>query len=251
MAASPAPSPLPAPPRDHARRVHGFFAEPDRYLGNDARLGIRRLVCRQMAERSDRSRILDIGCGDGTMSLPLAGPQSHLTLIDFSAPMLERAAANVGPELQGRVEIVCEDLARFAPRERFTLVLCLGVLAHVPDVPGALAKIASLLSPGGHCLVQLTDAARWLGRVNHAWYDWRQRQRPDGYSLNRLDGADLAAEAATKGLRLLERRSYGLSVPGLRRLPAGTQLALERRFLSSRLSRHGAESMLLFVREPS
>lgn len=236
---------------DHARRVHGFFAEPDRYLGNDARLGIRRLVCRQMAERTDRSATLDIGCGDGTMSLPLMAPHSRLTLLDFSAPMLERAAANVGPEMKPRVQIVCQDLAGFAPGHRYTLVLCLGVLAHVPDVSGALAKIASLLEPGGHCLVQITDASRWLGRVSHAWYSRRQRRRADGYALNRLDGRSLVAEAAARGLRLIEQRNYSLSVPGLRRLPVRVQFALERRFFSSRLSGHGGESMLLLVRDPA
>lgn len=234
-----------------AQRVHQFFSEPDRYLGNDARLGIRRLVCRQLAQRTDRSVILDIGCGDGTMSLPLVEPNSLLTLVDFSAPMLERAAANVPPEARARVEIVCQDLGGFSPSRTYTLVLCLGVLAHVPDVSGALARVASLVAPGGHCLVQITDASRWLGRMTHGWYDRRNRRRLGGYALNRIEGARLTEEAAARGLGLIEQRSYSLSVPGMRRLPVGMQSALERRFLRSGLSRHGAESMLLFVRDSS
>lgn len=234
-----------------AQRVHGFFSEPDRYLGNDARLGIRRLVCRQMAQGTDRSAILDIGCGDGTMSLPLVEPNSHLTLVDFSEAMLERAAANVPPDMKPRVEIVCRDLDGFAPPRPFTLVLCLGVLAHVADVGAALAKVASLVAPGGHCLVQITDASRWLGRMTHSRYDRRNRRRSGGYALNRLEGGALVEAAAAKGLRLVEQRSYSLSVPGLRKLPVGVQSTLERRFLRSSLSRHGAESMLLFVRESS
>jgi SAM-dependent methyltransferase len=236
---------------EHARRVHGFFAEPDRYLGNDARLGIRRLVCRQLAARTDRTSILDIGCGDGTMSLPLVGPQSRLTLLDFSAPMLERAAANVAPEMRPRVEIVCRDLAGFAGEHRYTLVLCLGVLAHVPDVSHALAKVATLIEPGGHCLIQITDASRWLGRMSHAWYSRRHSRRADGYVLNRLDGPSLVAEAGAQGLRLVEQRNYSLSVPGIRRLPVGVQFALERGFYSSWFAEHGGESMFLFVRDPA
>lgn len=236
---------------ERTRRVHGFFAEPDRYLGNDARLGVRRLVVRELAARTDRRAILDIGCGDGTMSLPLLGPEGRLTLLDFSAPMLERAAANVPPEMRPRVEIVCRDLAGFGGDERYTLVLCLGVLAHVPDVAGALAKIATLIEPGGHCLVQITDASRWLGRVSHAWYNRRHARRADGYVLNRLDGPRLVAEAAANGLRLVEQRNYSLSVPGLRRLPVKVQFALERGFYSSWFAGLGGESMLLFVRDPA
>lgn len=249
MSVSPASSHLDESRAGRSQRVQDFFSEPNRYLGNDARLGIRRLVCRQIAERTDRSLILDIGCGDATMSLPLVAPQGRLTLVDSSAPMLERAAQNIPPEMKPRVDIVCSELAHFARAERYTLVLCLGVLAHVSDVPGVLAKIASLLTPGGHCLIQITDTSRWLGRVSHAWYNRRHRRHAGGYALNRLDGDRLAEEASAKGLRLIERRSYSLPVPGLRRLPAGIQFALERTFLASSLSRHGGESMLLFVRD--
>jgi SAM-dependent methyltransferase len=239
---------IPRAESEHGRRVRGFFAEPDRYLGNDARLGIRRQVCRELAGKTDRSTILDVGCGDGTMSLPLLGPEGRLTLLDFSPPMLERAAANVAPDERNRVELVCGDLGGFAPGRRFTLVLCLGVLAHVPDVPAAIAKVSDLVAPGGHCLVQITDAARWLGRLSHAWYTRRHGRRADGYALNRLDGRRLVAEAAARGLRLVAERHYSLTVPGLRRLPVKVQFAIERGFYASPLASRGGESIFLFAR---
>ena len=177
--------PTPLASRHHSQRVRGYFAEPDRYLGNDSRLRIRRLVCQQMVAGIDQSVILDIGCGDGSMSLPLLGPESHLTLLDFSASMLERAKRNIPRGLEANVETVGGDIMEFAPDRRYTLVLCLGVLAHVPHVGEALAKIAALVRPGGHCLLQITDASRWLGRMNYAYYDWRSRARPsDGYPLS-------------------------------------------------------------------
>jgi SAM-dependent methyltransferase len=202
-----------------------------------------------MVEGIDRSLILDIGCGDGSMSLPLLEAGGRLTLLDFSAAMLERAKRNIPRPLEPRVEIVCGDLIQFSPAQRYTLVLCLGVLAHVPDVGEALAKIASLLGEGGHCLLQITDASRWLGRLNYAYYDWRSRGRPSqGYPLNRLASGRLTADADALGLRLVKCRNYSLSIPGLRRLPDEVQFRLERRFLSSRFSRHGGESLLLLKR---
>ncbi len=205
------------------------------------------MMCEQMVLGTDPSSILDIGCGDGTMSLPIVGPESRLTLLDFSPEMLERARRNIPDDMSSRVDIVCSDLAQFAPHQRFSLVLCLGVLAHVPDVGEALGKIASLIRPGGHCLVQITDAGRWLGRVNHAWFDRRSRGA-EGYALNRLDSAELAEQARGVGLQRVASRSYSLAFPGMRRLPARVQFSLERRFLSSRLARHGGETLLLFKR---
>ncbi len=240
----------PCASRRHAQQVRRYFAEPDRYLANDARLAIRRLACRQMVHAVDRSLILDIGCGDGSMSLPLLTPQSRLTLLDSSRPMLDRAKGNTPEDLESNVELVCLDLMELEPAHRYTLVLCLGVLAHVPDVGDALARIASLLGPGGHCLLHITDTSRWLGRINHAYYDRRSRARADhGYSLRRLDSPTLITDAEALGLRLVERRNYSLSVPGLRRLPNTLQFRLERGFLNSRLSRHGGESLLLLVKQ--
>ena len=59
-----------------------------------------------MVEGVDRSLILDIGCGDGSLSLPLLDDRSRLTLLDFSEGMLERARQNIPPGMNTRVEIV-------------------------------------------------------------------------------------------------------------------------------------------------
>ncbi len=210
---------------------------------------IRRTATGQMVEGVDRSVILDIGCGDGSMSLPLLEAGGHLTLLDFSGPMLERAKANIPAGLDDRVITGCGDLHEFTADRQYTLALCLGVLAHVPDVGQTLAKIASLLAPGGHCLIQITDTTRWIGRLNYAYYGWRSRRRAeDGYSLNRLGSDAVIAGAEAAGLRLVTHRNYSLTVPVLSRLPDRLLLRLERRFLNSRLSRHGGESLLLFQR---
>ena len=210
---------------------------------------IRRTVTGQMVEGVDRSVILDIGCGDGSMSLPMLEACGHLTLLDFSGPMLERAKANIPPGLADRVTTACADLQEFTADRKYTLALCLGVFAHVRDVRQTLAKIASLLGPGGHCLVQITDTTRWIGRLNYAYYGWRSRRRAeDGYTLNRLGSDTLVAGAEVAGLRLVTCRNYSLAVPVLSRLPDRLLLSLERRFLHSRLSRHGGESLLLFQR---
>ena len=234
----------------HAQQVRGYFADPDRYLANDARLAIRRLACGEMVRDVDRSVMLDIGCGDGSMSLPLLTPQARLTLLDSSRPMLDRAQENIPDDLESRVELVCRDLMAFEPDRPYTLALCLGVLAHVPDVNDTMARIAALLRPGGHCLLHITDTSSWLGRINHAYYDRRSRARADhGYALRRLDSPTLIADARAHGLQLVDRRNYSLSVPGMRRLPAGLQFRLERGFLNSRSSRHGGESLMLFVKD--
>lgn len=239
-----------APGSRHLQHVRRYFGEPDRYLRTDSRLVIRRMLCTEMLGGLDRHRIVDLGCGDGSLSLPLVGPESCLTLVDLSAEMLDRAKRNVPPELDARIEVVRSSLADFESDKPYSLALCLGVLAHVPDLNEAIAKIASLLEPGGHCLLHLTDASTVLGRLNYAYYGFRSHWRSeDAYALNRLESDKLVVVAESMGLRLIEAHRYSLSFPGLRCLPDGLILAMEKWFLNSRFSAYGGEGFLLFQRE--
>ena len=105
-----------------------------------------------------------------------------------------------------------------------------------------------------HESIELRIRRQWFGtesglKFNYAYYGWRSRRRAeDGYSLNRLGSDAVIAGAEAAGLRLVTHRNYSLTVPVLSRLPDRLLLRLERRFLNSRLSRHGGESLLLFQR---
>ncbi|HEV3275384.1 MAG TPA: class I SAM-dependent methyltransferase [Terriglobia bacterium] len=92
------------------------------------------------------TRILDVGCGDGLFFEPL----SQFGEVEG----VEAASDLVNPEFvrSGRVHVCAFD-QRFQPGKRYSLVLMLDVLEHLPDPAQALQHALSLLEPEGALLV--------------------------------------------------------------------------------------------------
>lgn len=156
-------------------------------------------------------RVLDIGCGGGLVSEPMARLGASVTGIDAAGEALAVArahAANAGLDIDYR-EATAEDLA--AAGESFDAVLALEIVEHVADTSLFLAASARLVRPGGGFVaatINRTPKAfvfgilgaeyllRWLPRGTH---QWRKFLRP----------SELAAGLRPLGLAVKEVR--GLS----------------------------------------
>jgi SAM-dependent methyltransferase len=91
-------------------------------------------------------RALDVGCGDGLLTRELRRLVPQVTGIDLDAPSLERAR---GHTLDDGIEYVHGDFLTypFEP-EAFDAILSVAALHHM-DAAAALARMRSLLRPGG------------------------------------------------------------------------------------------------------
>ncbi|MGI9485792.1 MAG: bifunctional 2-polyprenyl-6-hydroxyphenol methylase/3-demethylubiquinol 3-O-methyltransferase UbiG [Geminicoccaceae bacterium] len=92
-------------------------------------------------------RVLDIGCGGGLLSEPLARMGAEVTGIDLAPASIEgakRHAAQAGLKIDYRNAAV-DDLV--ADGERFDLVCAMEVVEHVADQPAFLKGAASLVQP--------------------------------------------------------------------------------------------------------
>lgn len=98
-------------------------------------------------------RALDIGCGRGAASLPLAeavGPSGAVTAGDL-VPEMVQAVSDDALELGIRnlSTIVMDASAPAVPRETYDLVTAAAVLCLLPDPGHAVARWLRLLKPGG------------------------------------------------------------------------------------------------------
>ena len=98
-------------------------------------------------------RLLDLGCGPGTVGLRLAGRYDELVGVDRDASMVRLArtrAAAMGAVSARFVHASVEDL----PPDLGTFrVVTVAQAFHWFDAPRAAETIARLLEPGGHCVV--------------------------------------------------------------------------------------------------
>jgi trans-aconitate 2-methyltransferase len=98
--------------------------------------------------------VLDLGCGEGTMTATLAQrwPGATVTGVDSSPEMLAEAAASAVP---GRVEFTQGDVREWTPEGPVDVVLSNAVLHWIPGHGELLARWAGWLRPGGWLAVQV------------------------------------------------------------------------------------------------
>lgn len=98
-------------------------------------------------------RVLDLGCGGGLASAPLARLGGHVTGLDASPDAIGAAcayAADAGLHIEFKLG-AAEELA--SQDARFDLVVALEIVEHVADVGAFLAAAETLTAPGGVLVV--------------------------------------------------------------------------------------------------
>ena len=129
-------------------------------------------------------RFLDIGCGGGLLSEPMARLGAAVVGVDPSERNIKTASVHrdeMELEIDYRVG-TAEDLA--AACERFDVILNMEVIEHVADPRAFTATCASMLKPGGLMFVATLNRTlksfglaivgaeyvlRWLPKGTHQW----------------------------------------------------------------------------------
>jgi 2-polyprenyl-6-hydroxyphenyl methylase/3-demethylubiquinone-9 3-methyltransferase len=151
----------------------------------------------------DGLRLLDIGCGGGLLSEPMARLGATVVGADAAPrniPVARIHAEQSGLDIDYR-HTTAEDLA--AAGEQFDVVLNMEVVEHVADPQGYLTACQALLKPGGlmvcstinrnpksfaMAIVGAEHIMRWLPKGTH---EWRKFITPDElYGMLKTAGLD-------------------------------------------------------------
>ncbi|GAA3830825.1 methyltransferase domain-containing protein [Streptomyces phyllanthi] len=121
-------------------------------------------------------KILDIGCGPGTITADLAElvPDGHVTGVDRAPDILDRARATADARGLRNVDFAVADVhALDHPDDTFCVVHAHQVLQHVGDPVRALREMARVTRPGGYIAVRDADyeAMTWFP-VSPGLDDW-------------------------------------------------------------------------------
>lgn len=103
---------------------------------------------------STGNSVLDLCCGQGTLTAAISNVAGDVTGLDFSPEMIAKAIIAV-PDAQ-----IVEGDAMDMPFDdaHFDKVICNFGMMHIPDQPKALSEIRRVLKPGGEFTM-----ATWIG----------------------------------------------------------------------------------------
>lgn len=129
-------------------------------------------------------RLLDIGCGGGLLSEPMARLGAEVTAIDASEKNIKTASVHA-IESGLQIDYRCTTAEALAEEERhFDVVLNMEVIEHVADVALFMEKSSALLKPGGMMVLSTLNRTRkayalaivgaeyvlrWLPKGTHSW----------------------------------------------------------------------------------
>jgi ubiquinone biosynthesis O-methyltransferase len=145
-------------------------------------------------------RVLDIGCGDGELTLRLWERGAQITGIDASPEMIEAARARAkNRQAPVAFEVAAAEQLPFES-ERFDVVVAITILCFVPNAAPVFREIARVLRPSGRLVIG--ELGRWsswaMARRIRAWCGsalWRRARFRSQRELRSLtENAGLAVE---------------------------------------------------------
>lgn len=154
-------------------------------------------------------RVLDLGCGAGLLSEPLARLGGRVTGVDAAPENV--AVARAHAEGQGLAIDYRACGIENLGAERFDLIVSMEVIEHVADPAAFVRGMAGALAPDGLMILStpnrtplsklaLITLGEGLGMVPKGTHDWRKFLTPD----------ELAALLAAEGIEVIDRTGMSL-----------------------------------------
>lgn len=107
------------------------------------------LLYPQLKKQLNECTVLDMGCGIGGLSIPVASKVKAIKGIDLNRSHITVCKERADARGLDNAEFEIESLFEFQEKEQYDIVLCSDVLEHVANQEGVLGKIVSALKEGG------------------------------------------------------------------------------------------------------
>jgi len=109
------------------------------------------------------ARILEIGCGAGFLSATLAKKGFTVEAIDSASSIIKLAKYHIKKKnLSRQVHVTFGDVHKLTFDDHsFDLVIAIGVIGWLHDLPKGIAEISRILKSGGYAIISIQNSRRW------------------------------------------------------------------------------------------
>ena len=132
----------------------------------------------ERAQLADGQRILELGCGWGSLTLYVAQrfPHSQITAVSNSHSQRQFIEARARERGVSNVQVITADMNSFTPSATFDRVVSVEMFEHMRNYEALLARVASWLQPDGKLFVhifthrkysypfEIRDASDWMAK---------------------------------------------------------------------------------------
>jgi cyclopropane-fatty-acyl-phospholipid synthase len=139
----------------HLKYSCSLYANGVRNLG-EAELAMLELTC-ERAGLADGQRVLELGCGWGSLTLFMASrfPNSRITAVSNSRSQREFITGEARARGLGNIEVLTADANVFTTDQRFARVVSVEMFEHMRNYATLMQRIAGWLEPGGKLFVHI------------------------------------------------------------------------------------------------
>jgi cyclopropane-fatty-acyl-phospholipid synthase len=143
----------------------------------------------ERARLQDGQRILELGCGWGSLTLAMAErfPRAAITAVSNSRDQRAFIEARARSRGLANVRVITADVGAFEPEGRFDRVVSVEMFEHMRNYQALMARIARWLEPGGLLFVHIFTHREYA-------YPYEVRDESDWMSRHFFTGGQMPSD---------------------------------------------------------
>lgn len=192
--------------QSHAEKSKTFFNNTDNYIRSNVIITFRKLLVNKLLGKIKEKKIIDIGCGNGELTFEYLN-DNYVTFFDVSEKMLDIVKSKTPSSLKNKATYINDDIISYSFKDKFEIIICIGVVAHVSNIEELLLKLTKLIDDDGILLLQYSDNRKLISKLNR-FKAWLFKTDKYNYKINHTSSFEIEKSLTSLGFRISAKEPY-------------------------------------------